>query len=185
MLSEVIEFYRSTRSDVFCKKGATLLKKRLWHRCFPVNFVKFPRTPFLTEHLWWLFLFGKATNAWKKNSSKKLKSALFKKRADGSDMISQKSTFTLGKTFFNWPQVFPNFCYHFSTCLSISHFVSRSICLSLSLFLCVSFSLCLSISLSFFLFSLPLSTYLSFFLSVSISLRVDSEEIFRSFLSKN
>ena len=21
---------------------ATLLKKRLWHRCFPVNFVKFP-----------------------------------------------------------------------------------------------------------------------------------------------
>ena len=26
---------------------ATLLKKRLWHRCFPVNFVKFLRTPFL------------------------------------------------------------------------------------------------------------------------------------------
>ena len=23
------------------------LKKRLWYRCFPVNFVKFPRTPFL------------------------------------------------------------------------------------------------------------------------------------------
>ena len=26
---------------------ATLLKKRLWRRCFPVNFAKFPRTPFL------------------------------------------------------------------------------------------------------------------------------------------
>ena len=26
---------------------ATLLKKRLWHKCFPVNFVKFQRTPFL------------------------------------------------------------------------------------------------------------------------------------------
>ena len=26
---------------------ATLLKKRLWHRCFPVNFEKFIRTPFL------------------------------------------------------------------------------------------------------------------------------------------
>ena len=26
---------------------ATLLKKRLWHRCFPVNFMKFLRTPFL------------------------------------------------------------------------------------------------------------------------------------------
>ena len=26
---------------------ATLLKKRLWHMCFPINFVKFLRTPFL------------------------------------------------------------------------------------------------------------------------------------------
>ena len=26
---------------------ATLLKKRLWYRCFPVNFAKFLRTPFL------------------------------------------------------------------------------------------------------------------------------------------
>ena len=69
---------RSSRLEVFCKKGvlrnltkftgkhlcqslffnkvaglraATLLKKRLWHRCFPVNFVKFLRTPFYTEHL--------------------------------------------------------------------------------------------------------------------------------------
>ena len=28
----------------------TLLKKRLWHRCFTLNFVKFLRTPFLTEY---------------------------------------------------------------------------------------------------------------------------------------
>ena len=28
-------------------RPATLLKKRLWHRCFPVNFVKFLRTRFL------------------------------------------------------------------------------------------------------------------------------------------
>ena len=28
-------------------KPATLFKKRLWHRCFPVNFTKFLRTPFL------------------------------------------------------------------------------------------------------------------------------------------
>ena len=35
---------------------ATLLKKRLWHKCFPVNFEKFIRIPFLTEHLGlWLF----------------------------------------------------------------------------------------------------------------------------------
>ena len=64
---------RSSRPKVFCKKGAlknftnftgkrlcqslfnkvaclrpsTLLKKRLCHRCFLVNFVKFLRTPFL------------------------------------------------------------------------------------------------------------------------------------------
>ena len=30
----------------------TLLKKRLWHRCIPVNFAKFLRTLFFTEHLW-------------------------------------------------------------------------------------------------------------------------------------
>ena len=35
---------------------STLLKKRPWHRCFPVNFAKFPRTPFFTEHLRWLLL---------------------------------------------------------------------------------------------------------------------------------
>ena len=28
-------------------RPVTLLKKRPWHRCFPVNFTKFPRIPFL------------------------------------------------------------------------------------------------------------------------------------------
>ena len=32
-------------------RPATLLKKRLRHKCFPVNFVKFLRTPFFVEHL--------------------------------------------------------------------------------------------------------------------------------------
>ena len=35
---------------------ATLLTKRLCHRCFPVNFAKFLRAPFLIEHLQWLLL---------------------------------------------------------------------------------------------------------------------------------
>ena len=75
--------YRSSRPKVFCKKGvlrnlakftgkqlyqsfffdkvgglspAFLLEKRLWHRCFSVNFAKFLRTPCLTKHLWWLLL---------------------------------------------------------------------------------------------------------------------------------
>ena len=32
-------------------RSATLLKKSLWHRCFPANFAKFLRTPFFTEYL--------------------------------------------------------------------------------------------------------------------------------------
>ena len=76
-LSQSIIFgplFRSSRPEVFCKKSvlknftkftgkhlcqrlffnkvaglraATLLKKRHWQRCFPVNFTKFIRTPFL------------------------------------------------------------------------------------------------------------------------------------------
>ena len=66
-----LKTYRNSRPEVFCEKGvlrnslfyqaaglkpATLLKKKLWHRCFSVNFAKFLRTPFLTVHLWWLLL---------------------------------------------------------------------------------------------------------------------------------
>ena len=39
-----------------CFWPGTLLKKKLWHRCFSVNFVKFLRTSFFIEHLWWLLL---------------------------------------------------------------------------------------------------------------------------------
>ena len=75
--------YRSSHPEVFCKKGVlknfakftgkntcsrvffnkigglrpvTLLKKRLWHKCFLVNFAKFLRTPVFTKHLRWLLL---------------------------------------------------------------------------------------------------------------------------------
>ena len=40
-------FYKNRCSWKFRLSPATLLKKRIWHRCFPVNFVKFLRTPFL------------------------------------------------------------------------------------------------------------------------------------------
>ena len=41
-------YCKDSRPEVFCKKGKTfLLKKRLWRRYFPVNFVQFLRTPFL------------------------------------------------------------------------------------------------------------------------------------------
>ena len=37
-------------------RPAALLKKRPWHRCFPVNCVKILRTSFLIEKPWWLLL---------------------------------------------------------------------------------------------------------------------------------
>ena len=37
-------------------RSVTLLKKRLWHKCLPVNFVKFLRTPFLQNTSGWLLL---------------------------------------------------------------------------------------------------------------------------------
>ena len=75
-----LENSRSSHLELFCQKGvlknfakfirkhlcqrlffnivaslrpATILKKRLWHRYFPVNFAKFLRTVFVKEHLWW------------------------------------------------------------------------------------------------------------------------------------
>ena len=40
----------------FLIKLQTSIKKRLWHRCFPGNFTKFLRTPFLQNTSGWLFL---------------------------------------------------------------------------------------------------------------------------------
>ena len=40
-------------------KACNFIKKRLQHRCFPVNFAKFLRIPFVTGHLHrWLLLEG-------------------------------------------------------------------------------------------------------------------------------
>ena len=35
---------------------ATLLKKRIWHSCVPMNFAKFLRTTFFKKPVQWLFL---------------------------------------------------------------------------------------------------------------------------------
>ena len=51
---DVLKHFRSSRPVRL--RPATLLKMRLWHRCFPVNFAKFLRTSYFTEHLWWLLL---------------------------------------------------------------------------------------------------------------------------------
>ena len=38
------------------KKATILLKKRLWRKCFTVNFAKFLRAPFVQNNYRWLFL---------------------------------------------------------------------------------------------------------------------------------
>ena len=77
-LRKQLTAFKNSHPEVFCKKGvlrnftkftgkhlcrslffnkvaglrhATSFKKRLWHRCFPVDFVKFLRTPFYIELL--------------------------------------------------------------------------------------------------------------------------------------
>ena len=42
-------------------KSCNFIKKRLQHRCFPVNIAKYLRTSFFTEHIRWLFC---ALNEW-------------------------------------------------------------------------------------------------------------------------
>ena len=37
-------------------QGCNFIKKRLQHRCFPLNIAKFLRTAFFIEDLWWLLL---------------------------------------------------------------------------------------------------------------------------------
>ena len=64
--SKTSRIFRSSRPEVFYKKGVLrnftkfkgkhlcqnpFFKKRIWRRCFPVNFSKFLRTPFYIEHL--------------------------------------------------------------------------------------------------------------------------------------
>ena len=50
-----VVFCRSSPPEVLSKASglrlATLFKKRLRHRCFPVDFTKFSRTSFFIEHL--------------------------------------------------------------------------------------------------------------------------------------
>ena len=64
--SEVEELEEAVLQRCFVNKVFFFIKKRLWHRCFPVNFVKFLETPFFTEHLLRLLLNLKGL-FWKKS----------------------------------------------------------------------------------------------------------------------
>ena len=53
-------------------KAATLFRKRLWHRCFPVNFLEFLGTSFYRELLIWATAFGLSFVHPRKKSMKEL-----------------------------------------------------------------------------------------------------------------
>ena len=70
--------HTSSRPELFCKKGvlrnftkftgkhlsqSVFIKKETLARVFPVNHVKFLRTTFYIEHLWWLLLPVRASNS--------------------------------------------------------------------------------------------------------------------------
>ena len=49
-----LEISQNSQENAYAR--VSFLKKRLWHRCFPVNFSKFLRTPFLRNTSGQLFL---------------------------------------------------------------------------------------------------------------------------------
>ena len=55
LYEKVLKITGKNQSLFFSKvsglRSATSLKKRLWHRCFPLNFANFLKTPLFTEHL--------------------------------------------------------------------------------------------------------------------------------------
>ena len=60
---KIISLYLTTEAVVrgcstkkCCCSPANLFKKRLWHRCFPVNIANFFKTPFLQNASAWLLL---------------------------------------------------------------------------------------------------------------------------------
>ena len=64
--------------------ACNFIKKRLWHRFFPVNFAQFLRTPLFTEHLRWLLLAlgyfrGNHVFWWKASSERQLHNSEFNK----------------------------------------------------------------------------------------------------------
>ena len=54
MKKGVLRNFKKFTGKHLCHSPTTLLKKRLWHWCFSVNFEKFLRTPFLEKTSGWL-----------------------------------------------------------------------------------------------------------------------------------
>ena len=60
-------------------RPVTLLKKRFWYRCFPVNFLKYLKTPFFIDHLRWLLLLFERFLTWTNNITSYIEKTIWKK----------------------------------------------------------------------------------------------------------
>ena len=52
-----LEISQNSQENTCARASFLISKKRLWHSCFPVNFVKFLSTTFFIELHWWLLLY--------------------------------------------------------------------------------------------------------------------------------
>ena len=85
---------------------ATLLKKRLWYRCFPVNYVKFLRTPFSRNTSGRLPLNVDLNTARQKQVSQLI--------LIQSLEIKRFQKFGTWKAFYSWSKVFFQYSFHLS-----------------------------------------------------------------------
>ena len=54
--SKILEILILYVFEIKKSEACNFIKKRLWHRCFPVNFAEFLRPPIFIEYLQWLLL---------------------------------------------------------------------------------------------------------------------------------
>ena len=88
-------------------QSCNFIKRRLQHRCFPVNIAKILRTAFFIEHLWWLLL-NFLQNLLKITVKKVISQWRFSQKFLRNHFLVLAATFLLKITLL---QVFPNFCF--------------------------------------------------------------------------
>ena len=86
-ISQNAQEHTCARVDFFLNKivglrAATLFKKRLWYRCFPVSFAKFLRTSYFTEHLRGLLMLLDEIQITKKMKARESKERKFEKKKE-------------------------------------------------------------------------------------------------------
>ena len=103
-------------------QSCDFIKRRLQHRCFPVNIAKFLRTTFFIEHLWWLLL-NFLQNLLKITVKKVISQWRFSQKFLRNHFLVLAATFLLKITLL---QVFPNFCFSFKHVRGVSRTIQTS-----------------------------------------------------------